>query len=361
MFKQMRALSDKAERAYGMSATVIENRLDEAYCILRVIAPGIIPSRKYFERSFCVRKEVVRDVELDPDKKKRKLTTVVGYKNIPYFRNLISPVFYGRLQTDPEVEQQLPDDIHKDVEILMSREQSSKYLEAETGLLRTSDDAFVSLGVLASLTVCQQLANSPAMKNFDLPSAKEEALLENLLGSLSGEKVAVFSKFRSQIDRIENLLKQAGLHCVRITGKETQEEREAARVAFQSVGPKSANIILLTKAGQKALNLQSGNHMIMFDMPWSYGMYRQLVGRMKRTGSIHQHVGVYRYMAVMHPDVVMGTTTDTIDHHILKVLLRKKSLFNAVLGDETTIETTDADLMDVYKQILKSRGATVEV
>lgn len=353
MFKQMRQLCDGASRAYGMSATIIENRLDEAYCIFRVIAPGTIPSRSYFDKAFCVTK---RKSVKTPDGKKRTVTSVVGYKNIPQFRKMIEPVFYGRLQTDPEVEQQIPEDIHKDVLILMSREQSRKYLEAETGLLQTADKEYVQLGILSSLTVCQQLANSPMLKGFDIPSAKEEALIESLQNSLDGEKVIVFSKFRTQIDRLEVLIHAVGLKCGRITGKEDQDEREAARVAFMTDGEEGSNILLITKAGQKALNLQKAGHIVMFDMPWSYGMYRQLIGRAKRTGSTHTHIGVYRYMSVLHPDEVDGASTDTIDHHILEVLYKKKNLFNAVLGDETTIETTDADLMEVYRSIMKTRS-----
>lgn len=359
MFKQVRHLCEHASRAYGLSATVIENRLDEAYCILRVIAPGTIPSRSYFEKMFCVKKRT--EIRGGIGEKKKIINTVVGYKNIARFKEMIEPVFFGRLQTDPEVEQDLPEDIHKNVEVQMSREQSIKYLEAETGLLQMADDQFVQLGVLSSLTVCQQLANAPALKGFNIASAKEEALIENLLGSLSGEKVVIFSKFRTQIDRLEVLIKAQGLRYRRITGAENKtSDREAARVAFQTHGEDGVEILLITKAGHKALNMQEGGHMIMFDLPWSYGTYRQLVGRLKRTGSKHKHIGIYRYMSVMHPDVANGTSTDTIDHHVLNTVLTKKNLFNAVLGDDATIETTTVDLMDVYKNILRSRGKNVD-
>lgn len=357
MFVQMKSLCDTATRAYGMSATVIENRLEEAYCILRVIAPGTIPSRSYFDKAFCVKKTRVVQ-SLDPLVKTKKVAAVVGYKNIPRFREIIEPVFYGRLQTDPEVEQDLPEDIHKDIPIMMSKAQSKKYLEAENGLLKTAQEEYVQLGVLSSLTICQQLANSPSLKGFEIPSAKEEALIENLTNSLAGEKVVVFSKFRTQIDRIETLLNAAGIRIGRITGKEDGDQREAARMSFQSNEPGSVEVLLITKAGQKALNLQNGGHLIMFDMPWSYGMYRQLVGRLKRTGSTKTHVGVYRYLSEIHPEEAQGSTIETIDHHVLRTLFRKKDLFNAVLGDTTTIETSDQDLMGVYKEILKARGIT---
>lgn len=354
MFEQMKTLCDGASRAYGMTATVIENRLDEAYCIFRVIAPGTIPSRKYFDQNFCITKRVTK-----PD---GKTTSVqVGYKNIHRFRQMIDPVFYGRLQTDPEVEQDLPEDIHKDVPIMMSRSQSKKYIEAEGRIFQTADKTFVQLGMLSSLTTCQQMANAPALKGFDIPSAKEETLVEQLTNSLAGEKVIVYSKYRSQVDRIEFLLKAAGIDCGRITGLETQDQREAYRVRFQTPGENSLKVLLITKAGQKALNLQLARHIIMFDLPWSYGMYRQIIGRAKRTGSTHSHIGIYRYLAELHPDeCVYHTSAHTIDHHVLAVLKRKKDLFNALLDDNTSIMTTEADLAEVYKSIFSSGGKTID-
>lgn len=353
MFNQMRALREGATRAYGMTATVIENRLEEAYNIIRIIAPGVFPSRKYFEKKF----QITRREKIRVGAKTKHVTKVVGYKNIPEFRKLIEPVFYGRFQTDPEVEQQLPEDVHKDVLLEMSEEQSRKVLEAENGLLKMADGSVKSVGLLPSLIVCQQLVNSPALKGFDIPSVKEESLMEMLSNSLADRKVVIFSKFRTQIERIEALLAAAGIEHTWITGTVTEfEERERRRVLFQE--SKTCNVMLITKAGQKALNLQSGQFLIFFDLPWSYGIFRQLIGRLKRTGSKHTHIGVYRLLCTLHPSVSMGVT-DTIDHHILATLFRKKGLFNAVLGDDTTtIETTDSDLIDLYHTIVNSRKGT---
>ena len=61
MFKQMQLLSQAAFRFYGLTATIIENRLEEAYHILRVVAPGTIPSRKYFDNHFTTKKIQVKE------------------------------------------------------------------------------------------------------------------------------------------------------------------------------------------------------------------------------------------------------------------------------------------------------------
>jgi len=84
-------------RAYGLTATIIENKLEEAVGILRIIAPGTFPSYKEFEKRHCIMR------------KKGKIRWVAGYKRLGEFRKTLEPAFYGRLQTDPEVEQDLPE------------------------------------------------------------------------------------------------------------------------------------------------------------------------------------------------------------------------------------------------------------
>jgi len=47
-----------AVRAYGLTATIVENRLEEAFGVMRVVTPGTLPSRKRFTDEFCITKTV---------------------------------------------------------------------------------------------------------------------------------------------------------------------------------------------------------------------------------------------------------------------------------------------------------------
>jgi len=355
LFRQIQRLRGAAARAYGMTATIIENRLEEAYSIFRVVAPGTFPSLCYFNKTFCV----FRDIERDAGSRGRIKTRIVsGYKNLHQFRRIIEPVFFGRLQTDPEVQQHLPEDLHKDMEVQMTVEQSRKVLEAMRGLIELPDGEVKALGVLNGMTMCQQMVDMPSVKGFDLPSEKLEDLIEVLQGSLAGEHVIVWSKFREVIDAIERALTKVGIKTVRITGKEDEYQREAAKVAFNDG---LVPVLLMTKAGQRGLNLQKAGHFFFFDLPWSWGIYRQLVGRMKRTGSLYERVGVYRMLARLHPAVLRpGEPAETIDHYTLKVVQRKKILADAVQGDTTTIEDIDPSaVMEIFQSIRDSRRLLV--
>jgi SNF2 family DNA or RNA helicase len=73
---------------------------------------------------------------------------------------------------------------------------------------------------------------------------------------------------------------------VRITGSETVEERAKAAQAFRSG---LSRICLLTTAGGMALNLQAFGEsetdvLVMFDLPWDPGTWKQVIGRLHRIG-----------------------------------------------------------------------------
>lgn len=334
-----------AQRAYGLTATVLENRLEEVFGISRVVTPGIFASRAQFERDYCV----IRKLPGIPAR------IVVGYKNLDRFRQQLEPAYYGRLQDDPEVMQALPDVISKDVEIEMEPEQSRKVLEAMDRIIQMPGGEVKQVDILPSLILAQQLANDPRLLGFKIPGAKVDALMEILTGSLSGERVVVFSKLRSMVDLLEVEINKAGMKTVRITGAEDQGEREESKRRFMTDGKDRCNVLLMTRAGQKAVNLQKGGHLFFFDLPWSYGLYRQTVGRLKRTGSSFKAVGVYRMLACLHPNTArLAGSVKTIDHHALAVVMRKFKLWQALTGDITEIESATSDMMEIYREIRKA-------
>lgn len=333
---------ERPVRAYGLTATVIENRLEEAYSIASIVAPGIFESRLQFEKDYCIMKRGPKGI--------RK---VVGYKNLDQFRKQLGNCFYGRLQDDPEVKQNLPEVITKDIRLIMTVEQSRKAVEAMDRIIEMPDGQVKAVGVLPSLIMAQQIVNDPQLLGFDMESEKLSALIEMLKGSLNGEKVIVYSKLRTMIDRIEARLKKEDIGpVVRITGAEEASQRDNAKVRFQSFGADRANIVLITKAGTKAVDLQSGNHTFLYDMPWSYGLYRQITGRTKRTGSKHRSVGLYRMIAELHPKVaaLMGAST-TIDGYSLEVVMKKFKLWQAVTGDVKEIDSSTSEATEIFEAI----------
>jgi hypothetical protein len=119
-----------------LTAAIIGNKLEESFGTIRIISPETFPSYKFFEDNFCKTRRV----------KGRK--RIYGYRNLDEFRKHIEPVYYGRLQSDPEVEQELPEPIPRDNEIVLSRAQSLKVVEAMDKLIATPEGDVKQLQIL---------------------------------------------------------------------------------------------------------------------------------------------------------------------------------------------------------------------
>jgi SNF2 family DNA or RNA helicase len=196
--------------------------------------------------------------------------------------------------------------------------------------------------LMTMMSVYQLVANHPALldpsdtKSFLTPklSPKEEELLELLDEDLSGEKVIVYSKFRTHIDRLEALTKAGQFtkrKFLRITGAESEKTRDINKRLFQSTS--DHDLIVINNAGMEGINLQQAAHMIMLDCPWSWGDLIQLVGRMIRIASPHS-------ACTLHIMAAKGT----MDEYTIEVLKGKKGIFETILGESHSAGILDNNL-----------------
>ena len=319
------ALAAESQRVVGMTATPVKNRLMEFWALFRIIQPGLFPKITHFQNEYCVTK-------LQSIGGGRQVPIVVGYKNLDGFIRKIEPFYLSRKKHD--VAKELPDLISREVECELHELQEELYDMAETGLLSKSDDPDTSnADLLTSMTMCQQAVNSPKLiadeegTPYDGPSSKADQLLDLLEDEADGQKVIVFSKFEKMISVVDAMLKEKGIPFVRITGKESDPKyREKVKNQFQDM-KSGTNVILITTAGSESINLHSAQHFVFLDLPWSWGDYVQLTGRMVRIGSSHETVVAHHFL---------GRKRDggkTIDHHVLKALRSKKKLADKVAGE----------------------------
>jgi len=331
-----------SNRVIGMTATPVKNRLMEFFSIFRIIQPKLFPRVSHFMNEFCVTK-------LQPIGGGRKVPIVVGYKNLDKFIELIEPYYLSRRKH--EVAKELPQLVTRELVCELTADQEELYDLAEVGLLNKNDDDSSSAEILSSMVMVQQAANAPQLiadENgvpFEGESSKLNTLLDLFQNELCDTKTIVFSRFEKMVSLIEKELIKNNIKCVRITGKENKaKDREIAKNIFQD--PNSGtNIILITTAGSESINLQSAEHLIFVDMPWSFGDYAQTTGRMIRIGSHHLMVMVTHLMAIRR------NGKKTIDHHVLKTLKSKKKLIDKVAGDTLHGGLEVSDTMDIFKSI----------
>ena len=347
-------VSAKANRCIGLTATLLKNNLVEGYGIYKVILPSLFKNITSFKRWFCIEKMMKFNG--------KKIPQVVGYKNIPHFRRMIDPYFLGRNKYD--VSDELPELVTKEVKCGLTPCQMDLYTSALEGLLEVRNvDGEMEEKETTALTkigYCQQIVNSPHLIGVEGPSDKERELFRLLADEIKGEKIIIYSKYKKMVNRLEVLLHEKGINTCRITGDESEDQRNLNKLLFQEDMPalkrwvianlgKDADprvqkrvirtcktqlrklknrdfpeIILLTPAGTEALNLQAAAVFIFYDLPWSPGDYDQLLGRMIRIGSTKE--------AVL---AIHMTCKGTVDDHVMRTLKAKSKIIKQVLGEQT--------------------------
>jgi recombination protein RecA len=346
-------ISERAKYCYGMSATIIKNKLEEAYYIYRVIVPGLFPGKIKFFAEYTVRKKMTTW----RNGKKQRFNKIVGYKNLQQFKETIDPFFLIRRTRD--VAQELPQLISRKLILEMSEAQEHLYRRALSGelyqelikekyfkyeayinskedltdkenetfdILRSKyEESLTKEGMqknkIAALSYCQLVSNGPGWLNEEGESSKEIEFRRLFDQELSDEKTIVFTRFKSGIKRLEAILSGLGMKHVKITGDNSIDERNDARKKFQDMN-QDYNVIFITQAGSAAINLQSAGVILYYDTPWSYGDLYQSIGRAQRIGSIREHI------LLLHM-----VNRKTIDEHVLSILDNKKGLINQVVGD----------------------------
>lgn len=367
-------IAEKAVRVYGLSATIIKNRLEEAYNIYRVVVPGLFPGKNTFLKTYTNRKKMA--VWRKGRKRKRYFNKIVGYKNLNQFKDLIDPYFL--IRRTREVADELPQLVSRKLVLEMSTPQNKLYKQALSGELYRRivkdkyfefeafikskpeptekelkifeklkdryDESLTEEGLmknkLAALSYCQLVSNGPGWIREEGESSKETEFRRLFEQELMKEKVIVFTRFKSGIPRLENILDELEMKHVSITGSHDSEQRASARKTFQD--PESdTDIIFITYAGSAALNLQAANVILFYDTPWSYGDLYQTIGRAQRIGSLYDHI----YLLHM-------VNQKSIDEHVLEILDSKKELIGQIMGDiaegaiefkEDTLELKDQE------------------
>lgn len=338
----IRYMSGQADRIWALTATLIKNNLMEGHGIYSVVAPGLFGSINNFMYYYCI-------VEMMQIGRGRKVPRIVGYhpEKVSEFREKIEPYYLGRPKH--AVAKELPTLVREVFEVGMSRVQQAKYKEALSGLLevgekRSGGAEEKEVTKLTALIYCQQIANHPELIECEGDSEKLKALIDMLTdGDLTGEKVIIFTRFKKMVDLLMPALKKAGLDPRRVTGDETEDQRQAAQDAFQDPNH-SCKAICITSAGGEGINLQAAKAIIFYDTPWSAGEYLQVLGRMIRIGSVHDSVLAIHLVATFKGG-------QSIDKRVMDVIQSKMKLIEAVLGERLKGKTNKSKTIEVSSEI----------
>ncbi len=314
-----------------LTATPVQNNLDELYNLVTLLQPGLLSTAKRFQQQFVDKRDKLAPRNLD------QLHSLLAEAMVRNRRSNVSVGLTRRYATTQPVlpsadERALYDDVTAFVKSHL-RTHSAAGEEPRKSPALFSRMALVTLqkelgsSSLAAADTLDKLADGAkdaAMKRWlgdaavrarTVGNAKISALLE--LTRKWDDKLVVFTQFRRTQEQIVNALAEAGERVVQFHGGMTRLEKEASVTEFRG----EARILVSTESGSEGRNLQFCHGLCNFDLPWNPMRIEQRIGRLSRIGQTHD-VRVFNLLAA-----------GTIEADILRVLEAKINLFELVVGE----------------------------
>lgn len=331
-----------------LTGTPIMSKPEDIFGIVQMVSPGYFGKWSDFSKYF-----------LTVDVNGRFGAHVVGAKHLDELRALVQNIVIRR--TEYEVSIQLPSTIIKQMDCTMDKTQElllqeiQKTQEAIMDSMEklkvngkipdfNQDKADQLEGKAKGLIAARQAAStdprlflrsySKMMKDTFgqlVPasykmSAKTESILdlvEDIV--LNGDKVILFTKFRTCADMIAEDIQNA-LHepVLKYTGAENDEQRDMAVDYFKNTS--TYNVLIGTEAMAEGLNLQCAKYVINIDQPDTLAIKTQRIGRARRAGSKYDNVVVY--------DMITNSTdkVNSKDEERLQNILNNQDLTDALVS-----------------------------
>jgi SNF2 family DNA or RNA helicase len=313
-----------------LTATPVENSLDELYNLVTLLRPGQLATPAAFRREFLEKGD-----PFSP-KNREKLRALLSEVMIRNTRALagraieLPPRFAQTVVIEPnEAELRLYDTVLSAVrraeksgaarmQLRLLLEQAGSSAEAVRDALERVRD-----GGNTKLPLARELGKA-AHAACAARSSKLTRLLE-LFASLPAlspdSKMLVFTRFRATVEALSRDLTAVGIPHVLFQGGMTGADKDAAVMRFRDEVP----VMIATEVGGEGRNLQFANVLVNYDLPWNPMKIEQRIGRVHRIGQTRE-VHVFSLCA-------RGSAED----RILDVLDRRIHLFELVIGEADLI------------------------
>ena len=328
--KRIKKLSAYAGYRFAMSGQPVENRPEELFSIMEFVDTSVLGPFHKFDRTFITRDAFGRPLR---------------YKNLDVLQQRLGDAMYRRSRSD--LAAYLPKVQTIDTPVLLDAWSKKVYAHIRDDLLGVIDMAVAAgvggfdlaghygrggaldeqgnqfKGMIMSRVTCMRLlCDHPQLlmhsaETFDDPDSPKGSAFASelqLLGLLDGapltspkldllmariqealgedptNKVVVFSGFKPMLSLIGLALKKAKITCTRIDGDVPSKIRDQRIVRFNT--DPACRVFLSSDAGAYGVNLDSGSHLVSYDLPWSSGSFSQRVARIDRLSSVHRSITI---------------------------------------------------------------------
>ena len=298
-----------------LTATPVENRLQDMYEMVSLVAPGLLGTAAQFRAAHGAG-------SAGPGQEPRNVTALrkrTAEVMIRHRRSEVSVLLPQRLAETLRVE---PSGAERDWYSDLTAQ-----VRAEG---RTATSARrLTLRSVAKLAGSSPAATAPTLAKIGwddlagraaaLAAPAKTAVLLDQLRRYAGtaEKVLVFTAFRQTLDHMAGRLAAAGIPAAVYHGSLPRADKERAIAAFRDEAP----VLLSTESAGEGRNLQFCHVMVNMDLPWNPMQIEQRLGRLHRVGQDHE---------VLLTNLV---ASGTIEERVLGVLEAKINLFELVVGE----------------------------
>ncbi len=291
--KNVKRISEHAERMLFMTGTALENKVDEMIALIDILRPDIANSVR--SRAFMAA--------------------------APQFRERVAPVYYRRKRE--QVLTELPELIENKEWCTLTPQEEEVY-----------ENTVLSKSFMAVRRVSW---NVDDLKY----SSKAQRLLEIVEDAKDDDrKVIVFSYFLDTIGAVYELL--GSYSCMNpITGSLTPQRRQEIIDEFDQA-PAGTVLPAQIQSGGTGLNIQSASVVVICEPQYKPSIENQAISRAYRMGQA-RNVLVYRLLC-----------ENTVDEKILDILEKKQAEFDAFadksVAARDSIELDDKSFGDIIKE-----------
>src|SRR6266540_1426451 len=297
-----------------LTATPVENRLDDLFQLVNLVRPGQLGTPKEFRARHGPAKTSAEPARNMADLQARLREVMVRHRR-------------------SELASMLPRRLAETLCLQPGAEEAELYASVSQRV-RLEGRGATPARKLALRSV-QRLAGSspwalaPSLEKAGWPdlarladkidTTEKSRLLVELLRRYraAGDKVVVFTAFRHTPGFLADLAATAGLPAAIYHGGLSRRDKEETVRSFRDELP----VLLTTEAAGEGRNLQFCHVMVNFDLPWNPMQIEQRLGRIHRIGQDRE---------VLLTNLV---TSGTVEERILGVLEAKINLFELVVGE----------------------------
>jgi SNF2 family DNA or RNA helicase len=307
-----------------LTATPVENRLEELYNLITILKPGQLKTPQEFRRQFVVRG--------DPRSPKNRglLRELLADVMIRHSRGQVNVKLPPRrahtIRLTPTLEEQmLYRDISRFVRHTLTEGRNKGVRKLTLSILQRE----IGSSPLAVVKTLRKLAEQKAWQ-AERPQLRQlttqaEAItdwtkadaLQKIIQSAGQDRLLIFTHFQATLDALAERLAAMGVDFIPYHGGLATQQKDEAIRRFETEG----QILLSTEAAGEGRNLQFCHVMINFDLPWNPQRIEQRVGRIHRIGQT-KRVEIFNLAA-----------QGTIEDYLLNILDRKLNMFELVIGE----------------------------